>query len=74
MDQTARLSRRDTLPPDFASAAIGFSTIIPVRFLGSDAPIKKINILLIGHGRIGGGPDMRAFSISWARPTASTTW
>lgn len=52
-------SRRTFLRTGFFSGvALGFPTIIPARVLGAEAPSKKIQVGIIGCGRIAGGMDI----------------
>ena len=56
---THPISRRDFVRTGFiSSAAIGFPTIIPSRVLGAEAPSKKVQVGIIGCGRIAGGMDI----------------
>jgi predicted dehydrogenase len=41
-----------------SSVSLGFPTIIPARVLGVEAPSKKIQVGIIGCGRIAGGMDI----------------
>lgn len=54
-----RVSRRGFLKAGLASGlSVGFPTIIPARVLGQQAPSKKIQVGVIGCGRIAGGMDI----------------
>jgi predicted dehydrogenase len=50
-----------------ASAAAGFPTIVPASILGAFAPSKRINVGMIGTGRISRGHDMPGI---WRHDTA----
>jgi myo-inositol 2-dehydrogenase/D-chiro-inositol 1-dehydrogenase len=53
------ISRRTFIHAGLLSgAALGFPTIIPSRVLGAEAPSKKIQVGIIGCGRIAGGMDI----------------
>ena len=57
--QQGKVSRRGFLKAGLASGvAAGFPTIIPARVLGQQAPSNKIQIGVIGCGRIAGGMDI----------------
>jgi predicted dehydrogenase len=65
-----RLSRRGFLKTGAAAGAIGaFPTIIPARVLGQQAPSKKIQVGVIGCGRIAGGMDIPGI---WQNQDAAT--
>ncbi len=51
-------SRRGFLKGSVAAGALAFPTIIPARVLGQHAPSKKIQVGVIGCGRIAGGMDI----------------
>ncbi len=57
--QQGQVSRRGFLKAGLASGgALGFPAIIPARVLGQQAPSKKIQVGVIGCGRIAGGMDI----------------
>ena len=51
-------SRRGFLKAGAAAGALTFPTLIPARVLGQQAPSKKIQVGVIGCGRIAGGMDI----------------
>ena len=51
-------SRRGFLKAGAAAGAFAFPAIIPARVLGQQAPSKKIQVGVIGCGRIAGGMDI----------------
>ena len=52
------VSRRGFLKAGMAAGALAFPSIIPARVLGQQAPSKKIQVGVIGCGRIAGGMDI----------------
>jgi predicted dehydrogenase len=56
--QRVEVSRRGFLKVGLAAGAVGFPVIIPSRVLGQQAPSKKIQVGVIGCGRIAGGMDI----------------
>jgi len=52
------ISRRGFLKTGLAAGAVACPTIIPARVLGQQAPSKKIQVGVIGCGRIAGGMDI----------------
>ena len=53
-----KFSRRKFLKGSAAAGTLMFPTIIPSRVLGQQAPSKKIQVGIIGCGRIAGGMDI----------------
>ena len=54
----ANFSRRKFLKSGAAAGVIAFPALIPARVLGQQAPSKKIQVGVIGCGRIAGGMDI----------------
>ncbi|MCL1919548.1 MAG: gfo/Idh/MocA family oxidoreductase, partial [Kiritimatiellaeota bacterium] len=54
-----KLSRRGFVKRGMAaSAALGFPSVIPARVLGQEAPSKKVQVGVIGCGRIADAMDI----------------
>ncbi len=65
-----RVTRRGFLTSGaMAGGALAFPTIIPARVLGQQAPSKKIQVGVIGCGRIAGGMDIPGI---WNNQDAAT--
>jgi len=52
------VSRRGFLKTGMAAGILAFPTIVPARVLGQQAPSNKIQVGVIGCGRIAGGMDI----------------